>query len=37
MQGDFEYITALQYRCRYLSQLVEEFKSGEKYRKMEQE
>lgn len=36
MQWNFEQITTLQYRNRSLSKQVEDFKSGEKYRKMEE-
>ncbi len=37
MHGNFEQITTLQYRNRSLVKQVEDFKSGEKYRKMEEE
>lgn len=36
MRGNFEQITTLQYRCRSLSKQVDDFKSGEKYRQMEE-
>jgi len=36
MYGIYEQITTLQYRCRSLSKQVEDFKSGEKYRQMEE-
>lgn len=36
MYGIYEQITTLQYRCRCLSKQVEDFKSGEKYRQMEE-
>ena len=36
MYGICEQITTLQYRCRSLSKQVEDFKSGEKYRQMEE-
>lgn len=34
MHGNFEYVTTLQYRNRSLIKQVDDFKSGEKYRKM---
>ena len=37
MNSNFEYITTLQYRVKKLSHEVEEFKSGEKYQKMDAE
>ena len=36
MRGNFEQMTTLQYRCRSLSKQVDDFKSGEKYRQMEE-
>ena len=36
MYGIYEQMTTLQYRCRCLSKQVEDFRSGEKYRQMEE-